>query len=109
RDRVEHPAETIDIGAREVDAVELPFESGGFARRFDRHEWSADRCGGRRLAGIETQIGEYAADAASLGIKGFFHRVEARSLTGFDAIERGLQARKYAFDADARGFKRGPR
>ena len=54
-----------------------------------------------RLA-VDAEIGEHAAHALGLGVVALLERVERRGLPRFDAIERGLQARQRALDADGR-------
>ena len=52
----------IDLGAGDIDAVELALERPGIGRQLDRHERAADRrsaaCAASNLRDVEAEIGE---------------------------------------------------
>ena len=94
--------EALDLGAGEVDAIELAFERAGIGRQLDGHEGTADagaRGGGFQLRHVEAEIGEDAAHAAHPQFDAFFDRGQRRHLAALDLVERGLQANQHVVDA----------
>ena len=87
--------QALDLGARDVDAMELAFESAGIGGRLDRHERAADAAARRcrfDLADVDAEIGEHAAHPARAHSKLSSTGAERGDLPGLDPIERALQA-----------------
>src|SRR5262249_7000882 len=96
----------MHLGAREADAIELPLEAAAVLRQTRRDERPARAARAfvrGRLADIDAELGEHAADPPRSQLKILLERVERRRLALLDSIERGLQAGYDPADA-ARAF-----
>ena len=102
RHQRQRPVETLDLGAGDVDPVELALEGAGVGRKLDRNEGTAHgraRRRGFQLRHVEAEIAEDAAHPAHARFHAVFDRVERRHLAALDLVERGLQADQNVVDA----------
>src|SRR5258707_13970475 len=81
------PVQALDLGAGDVDPVELALESAGVGRKFNGNKWTthAPAWGrGFQLRHIETEIGEDTAHAAHPRFQAVFDRAKRRHLAALD-------------------------
>ncbi len=92
----------LDLGARDIDSVELALESAGVGGKFYGNERTAHpdaRGGCFHLRHIKAEVVKDPAHPAYPRFHAIFDRVKRRHLPALDLIERGLQAAENIVDA----------